>query len=38
MGFDCKEVKFEDADEMTKELSAAYKKLADKYNVPTYLY
>jgi len=38
MGFECREVKFEDVEEMTKELNTAYKKLAEKYNVPTYLY
>jgi len=38
LGFECKEVKFEDADEMCKDLLAAYNKLAAKYNVPTYLY
>ena len=38
MGFDCKEVKFDDAEEMVKDLLVAYNNLAKKHNVPTYLY
>ncbi len=38
LGFECKEIALEDADEMCKDLLTAYDKLAAKHNVPTYLY
>ena len=38
LGIDCKEIKFDDAEEMVKDLLVVYNNLAKKLNVPTYLY
>ena len=37
-GIDHRELRFEDTEERSKEIIAAYKKLAEKYKVPLYFY
>jgi hypothetical protein len=37
-GIDHRELRFEETEERSKEILAAYKKLAEKYKAPLYLY